>query len=236
MASVVPVLVLVLLLVGLMPFSPAVAADNPDYSAAERLLFMTPQLRALPRPATLRYSYRKSGSQEEAFNDSAVLQVGSMPDKSCCKVKSEFLSGARQLKMPEVEGGDAAGNPVTLYFLEQDLLTMKRLTGGSQNHFRKQIRMAIYNAATVRDVTLTLRGKPVAAKEVQVSPYLDDPNRSRFEKYARKEYRFWLSDAAPGGVIGMRSLVPGDTTSMPPLIVEELALEGAQLPDFKTTP
>ena len=48
--------------------------------------------------------------------------------------------------MPDIEGGEG-GNPVTMYFLENDVRGMQRLTKGSQVHFRKQIRMALYKSA-----------------------------------------------------------------------------------------
>jgi hypothetical protein len=207
-----------------------VAAQNErganDYSAAERLLFTTPHLAALRLPTTLRYTLRKSGSLEEAFEDSASVQLGSVPGGGCCTARTRFLSGARQLTLPEVERVE--GNPVVLHFLERDVREMQRLTGGSQTHFRKRIRMAIYAAATVRELSLNYRGRLISGQELLFSPYLDDPNRPRFETFARKEYRFFLAPTVPGGVLAIRTRVAADDGA--PLMVEELLLEGAQSP------
>lgn len=210
----------------------AQAQDKKDFSQAERLLFMTNQLAALKPPTVLRYSFRKSGSMEEGFEDSVSIALSKQPDGSCCAGVGEFLTGARKLNLPEVPA--AEGNPVILYFLERDVREMQRLTKGSQYHFRKRIRMAVYQAAKVRDVSLQYRGKAIKGTEVDISPYLDDPNRSRYEKLAVKQYVFMLSDAVPGGVYGIRSQIAD--ASQAPLIVEELYAEGAEPAPRKTTP
>jgi hypothetical protein len=198
--------------------------DKKDFSQAERLLFMTNQLAELKPPTLLRYSFRKSGSMEEGFDDSVTITLSKQPDGGCCASVGEFLTGARKLNLPEVPA--AEGNPVILYFLERDVREMQRLTKGSQFHFRKRIRMAVYQAATVRDVSLAFRGKTVKGTEVEISPYLDDPNRPRYEKLAGKQYVFMLSDAVPGGVYGIRTQIAEG--SQAPLIVEELYAEGAE--------
>jgi hypothetical protein len=218
-----------LLLVCLPWCSAQAQADKKDFSAAERLLFMSNQLGALKPPLTLRYSFRKSGSLEEGFEDKVSVALTAQPDGTCCAARGEFLGGARKLVLPELPS--AEGNPVTLYFLERDIREMQRLTKGAPNHFRTRIRMALFEAATVRDVSLPYRGDTIAGKEIDISPYLDDPNRARFEKFARKQYVFTLSDAVPGGVYGIRSLI-GEPDAA--LIVEEMLIDGA--PVRKTTP
>jgi hypothetical protein len=215
--------------------APAQAApDTPDYSAAERLLFMTQQLRGLKLPATLHYGFRKTGSLEAGFEDGVGVFVAARGDGLCCQMRGEFLSGPRRTVLPEIEA--AEGNPVVMYFLENDVRNMQRLTQGSQSHFRKRIRMALYNAATVRDVRLRYRGGDIDGKEVQVQPYLDDPNRPRYEKFARKAYRFVLSEAVPGGVFGIQTRIEGEGADAAPLIVEELLIDGAQAPAAKAAP
>jgi len=208
--------------------APAAAAstDKQDYSAAERLVFMTQHLRSLKPPQQLQYSFRRSGSLEAPLQDSVKVALKRAAGGACCAAHVDFLSGDNQIKLPDLPDADA--NPVILFSLERDIREMQRLTKGSQTHFRKQIRMAIYAGATITPVQWTWRGKPVAAQEVYFAPYLEDPNRPRFEKYARKEYRFTFSDAVPGGVLALRTQIPGAADGDAPLLQEELALEGAQ--------
>jgi hypothetical protein len=210
------------------PLASQAEADKQDFSPAERLLFMTPQLQGLQPPTLLRYTFSKTGSHEEAFTDSVTLALSARADGSCCDAKGAFLSGARKRPVPEVPG--AEGNPVLLYFLEHDVREMKRLTGGSENHFRKRLRMAVYQGAEVRDATMRYQGRAVKGKEIVFSPFLDDPNRPKYEKFAKKSYRVLLSSAVPGGVYAIRTQIQGEGLAAKPLLVEELLIDGAQAP------
>jgi hypothetical protein len=147
-------------------------------------------------------------------------------DGKCCAASALFFTGARATRQPEVE--DAQGNPAILYFLERDIREMQRLTRGKANYFRKRIRMAVYQGASMRNLTLQYRGRAVAVREFSISPYLDDPNRPRFEKLANKQYLFMLSDSVPGGLYGIRTRIDGESADAPPLMVEEMILDGAE--------
>lgn len=200
---------------------PSAAAE--DISPAEKALFVTNHLATLKPPTTLRYSFRKSGSLEAGFEDKVSISLRAQPDGGCCTAATEFLDGPRRLALPEVES--AQGNPVILFFLERDIREMQRLTKGQANYFRKRIRMAVYQGATMSEVSVSYRGRSVAARQITVAPYVDDPLRARFEALAEKRYVFTLSDQVPGGVVSIRSQVDG--ASAQPLLVEEMALEGA---------
>ena len=208
----------------------ALHAQEPakDFSAAERALFMTDQFAKLRPPMTLRYRFHRSGSLEPAFDDKVSIALKAQGSGKCCDAVGEFLSGERKLELPPVEG--ATGNPVTLFFLERDVREMQRLTTGKSPYFRKRIRMAIYQGAQQRTVTLRYRGKAVAGQEFAITPYVDDPNRPRFEQFANKRYVFTLSDAVPGGVYGIRAMVTdvAKGADAPPLLAEELLIDGAE--------
>lgn len=197
------------------------AGATRDYSQAEQALFMSNHLANVRPPATLHYSYVKGGSMEPGFEDRVTLKLTARADQSCCSANAEFLSGSRHLALPEVEA--AVGNPVLLYFLERDIREMSRLTRGQQNYFRKRIRMAIYQAAETRELTLPYRGKNVAARQFSVTPYVDDPLRERFAKLVGKRYTFTLSDDVPGAVYAVAAQVD-DQGGAPPLWIEEMTL------------
>jgi hypothetical protein len=203
-----------------------VAGAAEDYSAAEKALFMSNQLANVKPPTTLRYRYVKSGSLEAGFEDRVTVALNVRADRSCCAANAEFLSGPRRLALPAVE--TAEGNPAVLYFLEREIREMSRLTKGQSNYFRKRIRMAVYQGAQIRDVQLPFRGKTVAARQITITPYVDDPMHARFEKFVGKEYVFTLSDAVPGGVYAIGSRIAGDGGAV--LLAEEMLLDGATSP------
>jgi hypothetical protein len=205
---------------------PAPAEPPQNFSQAEKLLLMSRQLDNVALPGKLRYAFRQSGSVEPAFEDKISISVDrTSAGRKCCKASGDFLSGERKITLPEIE--DAEGNPVVLYFLENDIRTMQRLTKGSQNYFRKRIRMALFNDATVRPVRVAYQGKDIDAQEILISPYLDDPNRAKFEKYLGKQYRFILAPAVPGGVYGIQTVVASPQPGQAPLIQQEMLIEGA---------
>ena len=206
------------------------AAAASEISAAEQALFVTNHLNALKPSTTLHYRFRKSGSLEPGFDDKAAIALLAQPDGKCCAAAAEFLSGPRRIALPEIEA--AQGNPVILYFLERDIREMERLTKGKANYFRKRIRIAVAEAATIRDVTLPFEGRNVSAKEIAVTPYADDPLRARFEQLINKRYVFTLSDAVPGGVLSIRTQIDAAAAGTPPLMAEEMALE-RQAPTVK---
>lgn len=216
-----------LLLAGLALAGAGAARAADGFSDAEQALFISEQLANVQPPATLRYRFVKSGSLEDGFEDAVALRLRARADRRCCLAQADFLSGPRRLALPEAEV--TQGNPVLLYFLERDIREMSRLTGGQPAYFRKRIRMAVYGGAQIRTLELPYRGRGVAARQIVIAPYVDDPMRERFERLAGKRYVFTLSDAVPGGVYAISTRVDA-AAGAPPLLAEELLLDGATPP------
>ena len=180
---------------------------SPEPSAAERLLFMNPHLAGLKAPSTLRYQFVRTDSAEGGgFNDKVEVQLARGKTVPCCKVSGSFLSGERAMRAPEVD--DARSNPVLMYFLEYEVRQLQRATKGGAAHFRQRIRLSLVDEAELTPTRITWAGREVDATTVQVSPFLNDPYRARFERDARKRYSFVVSDAVPGGIYQIRSLLP----------------------------
>lgn len=214
------------LILGVVLLFPGAARAANDLSAAEQALFMGNQIGKLRPPLTLRYGYRKTGTLEERFKDTVDVMLTARSDGTCCAASARFFTGARAMRQPDVEASQ--GNPAILYFLERDIREMERLTKGKANYFRTRIRMAVYQGASIRNLTLLYRGRPVAVQEISISPYVDDPNRSRYEKLVNKQYLFLLADSVPGGLYGIRTQINGESGDDPPLMAEEMLIDGAE--------
>ena len=203
--------------------TPAAGAQD-TVSAAEELLFQTDHLKNVAPPATLSYAFRKAGSEETGFDDTVGLRVRALNGAKQASVT--FLSAERRTACPEVTR--AEGNPVLLCFLERDIREMQRLTGGKSGYFRRAIRLALARSARVARTRLSFGGRELAANEITVIPYAEDPLRDRIGKYATKTYVFTLSAEVPGGVHSVRSFVPSPegTSNDVPLLDERLTLVG----------
>lgn len=200
---------------------PARAVEPSEFSQAERLVFTERHLTNVSVPGSLRYSFVKSGSLESGFTDEVRLDV-KRAATGCCVVAGNFLSGEREVKLPDI--AEAESNPVILYFLERDIREMERLTKGKSAYFRKRIRMTMAENASVRATKVNYNGREVAAQEVSIAPYENDPLRSRFERYAGKRYTFVLANAVPGGVYRVSTALPGALPSDAPVMEETLTL------------
>jgi hypothetical protein len=196
-------LVLVLAaVVAALPFVATRAADPSQFSVAEDRMFIDDHLRGLPGGTTIKYVYAKRGSLEAPIDDTARIVVGPPSAEGGQSVKVEYLSATRKLELGGIDAANA--NPVIPYFLEREVREMNRLTGGSANYFRKRIRVALAESARVEAVTLDRGSRRIAATEIRIAPYRDDPARSRYEKFAEKTYVFTLSDQVPGKVVELR--------------------------------
>jgi hypothetical protein len=182
-------------------------AEVPDASPAERLLFLNPHLAGTRTPTALRYEFVRADSTEAgSFTDRVEIRLARGKSTPCCSASGSFLSGARAINLPEID--DASANPVVMYMLEYDVRQLDRSYPGKSAYFRKRIRLALVDAATVAPTTIRWNGADVAATSVQFSPFVNDPNRARFERESRKSYTFVLSDAVPGRVYQIRTTLP----------------------------
>ena len=205
--------------------TPSLAADPSEFSAAEKLVFVDPHLSNLKGPTVLRYGFVKSGALEAGFTDEARIEI-SFNGKTCCTASGQFLTGERELKLPEIP--EAQANPVILFFLERDIREMQRLTKGRPNYFQKRIRMAMVDEAQVRPTKVSFKGREVPAQEVTLAPYVTDPAKSRYEKFAQKRYTFVLAKDVPGGVYQIRTSLADPQAGSPAMIEEVMTFTGTE--------
>ena len=185
----------------------SVAWAGDAVSEAETALFLADHMKEIAPPAVLRYSFSSRGSLNPNFEDTVEVSVA--PPTAAGQgnhVLTRCLSGAKQVELPALDF--AQGNPALLCFLERDIREMERLTGGKSGYFRHRIRLALADRAEVRAVKLEVEGRQVDGREIRISPYLDDPLRQRFERYAGKYYVFRISDKVPGGIAEVDAVIP----------------------------
>lgn len=197
----------------------AVLADEP--SEAEQLLFTAPHLSTLKPPTQLLYHYEETEAGHAKPGDEVRMQLQPDAQGACCTVAGQFLSGTQAMSLPEIEA--ARANPVLLYFLEFEVRRLARLSGGNANHFRRRIREALVDAR-VMATRITWQGRDIAAREVQVVPFENDPFRARFEAQAGTRYRFVLADDVPGVLYQLSATVPGRTAGDAPQRIDQLTL------------
>ena len=199
-----------------------------EISPAEKILFQSDHLQTVGKARALRYAYVRQESGGPGFRDQVVLDVTEKHADGSVGVSSHFLSGDRQVSLPTLD--HAQGNPALLGFLERDINEMKRLTGGSTSYFRKRIRIALAEAASVEPVSLSYAGRKVQGRKIEIQPYRDDPMQEKMPKYVAKRYVFLLSDDVPGSVYQIRSTVPSGERQGAALVEETMTLSASNGP------
>jgi hypothetical protein len=191
----------------------ALQARAQDYSAAQDVIFNTPHLANVTEPVTLRYAYKHQGTLEQAFDDVVDVIITKVNPDGGHDVSFNFLSDKHHRDFPTVEG--FRGNPVIMMFLEHDVMGLSSQTGGSALYFRNRIRDAFVDRSTTEQATVSFGGKEVPATRVSLQPFLQDPLRERFAKFAEKTYEFYLAPDVPGGVYSIRVVTPGGAADKP---------------------
>lgn len=181
------------------------AADPSQYSEAERQLFVRAHLAGMAPPARLHYRYERTGTLEPDSADRATLTLSGQPGALTAAV--DYLSDERKLELPAIS--PVEGNPIILYFLEREVRELKRLTGGAPGFYRNRIRKALAGDAKVHETEVSLDGRLLKGIEIRIDPYVDDPARPRFEKFAERYYVMVLSPDIPGEVYQLKAELPG---------------------------
>ncbi|NIR61374.1 MAG: hypothetical protein GWO02_18690 [Gammaproteobacteria bacterium] len=213
---------LLLLLVLALPTAVG-AAEEENVSRANELLFLTDHLANVSQPGTLRYEFHKEAREEKGFTDELDIRVTRINDDGSKHCEVDYFTGERERFFPPID--HATGNPVLLAFLQRDVRDMEQRTGGSWRYFQKRMKIALADAAAVEPVTLSVAGHRVEGTRVRITPFVGGRYRKRFANLADKYYVFTLSEAVPGGIYRLRSVVPADDPSGPPRIEEVLTFE-----------
>lgn len=201
--------------------------EDGGYSKAQILLFRTPHLDGVDRPATLDYEYRREQKGGDGFVDSVALTVTDVAADGAKDISVHFLTGSRH--KPYSDFTDFRGNPLLMVFLEDDVRRMAEKFGGGDIYMRNRIRSAFYDGASTEPVSFRLDGRSVAGTKVTVTPFVGGKYRERMGEYEHKVYEFVVSTEVPGGIYQMHSYVPSSSMADKPLIEDTLTYRGGEL-------
>ena len=198
------------------------------FSDAETRMWMTNQLQSVTRPVQIRYEFHKSGTFEVGFDDVVEFKVTKINADGSKAADLEFMTGERRFPVPPVDSTTV--NPVLKIYLQGDVYEMNRLTdpNGSARerwrYFQRRIKLALAEAATVKATSIDFDGHKYSGYEISFSPYINDPKRDQFPRFADKHYSVIVSDDLPGYVYRIETVVPGPAGTSDPLLHEVLQL------------
>lgn len=193
-----------------------------EFSEMEQVLWQSPHLENISEPTRLLYQFTKSGTYEEGFEDSVFLEVVKFNEDGTKNTNLEFFTDERKQFVRPENVNNIIGNPVLGIYMQGDVYEMDRYTGGSWRHFMKRLKMSFRDGAKIENISFTHDGKEYTGKKYSVRPYLDDPRRTNYEKFANKIYEFVFSDDIPGKLYQIRTVIDGEKEGDKPLVLEEL--------------
>lgn len=200
-----------------------------QFSEAEKRLWMHDHMANIPEPIVINYEFAKTGTYEDGFEDSVTMKVEEVHDDGTVTVDLEFFTGHREQEAQPHMVQEITGNPVIGIYMQGDVYEMHRLTDGSWRYFQKRIKAALAENFTVEEIKVPYNGEQVAAKKYTISPYVKDPHRPEFDKFADKEYVFIFSEKVPGELYQIKTVIPNNIEkNAPPLIVEDLKFVGTE--------
>jgi len=202
--------------------------ENFEFAMAENKLWLDNHLGNITEPTSLYYEFEKSGSYEDGFTDSVFLKVVELNEDGTKNTLLDFFTAERKQRIPEGNTTNIRGNPVLGIYMNGDVFDMARLTGGKSDrykYFLKQIKVALRETAKIESITFSYNGNEYQGEKIFFTPYIEDPHRRDFEKFADKYYEVVISDDIPGKLYRITTIIP-DTSSetAEPLIVETLKL------------
>lgn len=205
--------------------------EDFKFSEAENLLWLHEHLRNIDRPVRLYYAFNRSGSFEEGFSDSVYLDIVKINQDGTRDAVLDFFTASRKQAISPENVTNIKGNPVMGVYMQGDIYEMNRLTEGHWRYFQKRIKIALRENAQVEKTEFDFNGKRCTGQKIVLMPYLNDPHKADFEKFANKRYEFILSDDVPGSLYQIRTVIPDGNDKegqKQPLIEETLTLTEAK--------
>jgi hypothetical protein len=199
--------------------------EDFKFNDAEILLWHGDHLANIKKPLSLYYEFVKSGSLEGGFTDSIYLKILELNEDGSKNAMLDFFTAEKQQVVTPDNVTNITGNPILGIYMQGDVYEMNRLTEGHWRHFQKSIKISLREDAIVEPTIFTFNGKEYKGRKMSFSPYLNDPHRRDFEKYAEKSYEFIFSDDIPGSLYQITTIIPDKSKeSAEPLLLETITL------------
>ncbi len=199
--------------------------EDFQFNPAEVKLWHADHLANIEQPVSLYYEFVKSGTFEEGFTDSVYLKILKINEDGTKNAMMEFFTAERKQVVTPGNVTNITGNPAIGIYMQGDIYEMSRITGGHWRHFQKSIKISLRNDAVVEPTAFKFNGKEYKGEKVFFSPYLNDPHRRDFKKFADKYYEFIFSDDIPGNLYQIKTVIPDRSKEdAEPLVQETLTL------------
>ena len=180
------------------------------FSDINNELFDKAHLKNITEPVTLHYKYKKQSFIDGSREDTIDVDITNIRNTGRRDTHFNFFTG--KYNRPYQDRDNQQGNGIFVLYLEFDIRELDRLTGGDWAYFQRKIRWALAKGAKAEEIEIEYQGNKVKAQQYTIQPFINDPKNARYSLYASKYYIFTLSEAIPGEIYQIRTIVPDGKT------------------------
>ena len=189
----------------------ALALAAPGAGAAETgtdLVFQPGQLTDVATGRTLAYAHDRvaPGDARDAELSGGRITVSLETPEQGRAAILRMEGNGRERRLDPFPGGDEAGNPVLLVFLESVSRRISEVTGGNLFYIRNRIKDAFREGGAVET-----RGN--GARRVSYRPFTEDPNQEELGDFADLTIAFVIGQDAPGHFLSLSAHTGGEAPS-----------------------
>lgn len=220
-----------LLIAGFLAFgTPATASDEMPPDSVAVVVFEADLLADVTVPSVIHYRYDMQGQGiDPPFVSHGSMALAEGEQQGVKAASFELFEGPNRRQFGPLSATSI--NPMVLVFLQRDVTTMGKLTGGASGYFQKGLRQGFRDTGIIETVDVEIDGANVAVEKVSIQPFANDPEIGRFPQFRDKTYSFWVSDEIPGGLYRIETVTPdvdsGEVILMERFTYERIEIEAA---------
>lgn len=178
----------------------SVAASAADAPKPSDILFETPHIGSVAAGTALVYKFERKPSNPkvlgEGFSDDITLTVESDGKPGKKNIRLQIYSGDRAREPQEIT--DMDGNPLLIVYLDNAVAHFRLLAGGDPAYLKGMFKQSIADGAKIVPVKIDYKGQSVDGYRVSITPYINDPAKSKMNGFEGSTFTIALSDKIPG--------------------------------------
>lgn len=203
------------------------AQATEESKKASQMLFDGKHIATLAPGTELTYKFERIPSSEKllgaGYSDTIKVKIESEASPGKKNVVVNMFTGARALDPNRLTNMD--GNPMLVVFLETALGHFQQLAGGDRSYLKNVFSRSLGDSSKMTPVKLSYKGSEVDGVKITVSPYADDPSKSKMQGFEGSEFSIILSPKVPGEFAQMIANYKNAQPSAPTLL-EKMTLDG----------
>jgi len=180
------------------------------FSDINNEIFDNAHLKNIKQEGTLNYIYKKEHFVDGPRQDTIDLVLSNLRNTGRKDTHIDFFTG--KFNRPYQDRENQKGNSVVVFFLEFDVRELAKTINSSRperwHYLQKKVKWQLARGAKKQEIEIDFNGAKVPAEQYIIRPYINDPKKADFPLYANKYYIFTLSEAVPGGIYQVRTIVP----------------------------